>query len=200
MHTLYFIIALIAYYALHSILAADAVKAALSNILSQRYYRLVYNVLAVGLFVGLVILYILVEKNLLWEPNRVLPYIGALLVFAGISWIIGAMKRYNLEEFLGLEQLKAGQKPFHTKLIIRGLNGKVRHPLYFGTLLVILGVLLIFPTDAMFAFALISVIYLVIGSRLEEEKLVAQFGEAYRKYQREVPMLLPFRVKKPRWL
>ena len=57
----------------------------------------------------------------------------------------------------------------------------------------VVGVLLIFPNDAMFAFALISTIYLILGSRLEEEKLVAQFGEAYRKYQREVPMLVPLK-------
>ncbi|MBK9017622.1 MAG: isoprenylcysteine carboxylmethyltransferase family protein [Saprospiraceae bacterium] len=115
------------------------------------------------------------------------------MALAGISWVVRAMKRYNLDEFMRLEQLRTGQKPMHNKLIIRGLNGRVRHPLYFGTLLIVVGVLFIFPNDAMFAFALISTIYLIIGSRLEEEKMVAQFGEAYRKYQREVPMLLPFR-------
>ena len=53
--------------------------------------------------------------------------------------------------------------------------------------------LFIFPNDGMFAFALISTIYLILGSRLEEEKLVAQFGKAYQKYQREVPMLVPLK-------
>ncbi len=200
MHTLYFIIALIAYYTLHSLLAANGVKASLTKILSQRYYRLVYNVLAAGLFVGIFILYFLVEKTPIWEPNLLLQALGAIPILVGINWVVQSMKRYDLGEFTGMEQLRTGQLPRQSKLIIRGLNGKVRHPLYYGTLLIILGTLLVFPTDAMFAFALISTIYLVIGSRLEEEKLVAQFGEAYRKYQREVPMLLPFRIKKPRWL
>lgn len=199
MHTLYFILALIVYYTLHSILAANGVKAALTKLLPERYYRLMYNVLAVGLFVGVFILYFLVEKSPLWEPKPVLPYIGGFIALVGISWIMRAMKKYNLDEFVGLEQLRSDQKPAHNKLIIRGVNGRVRHPLYFGTLLTIWGVLLIFPTDAMFAFALISTIYIVIGSRLEEEKLVAQFGEAYRRYQRDVPMLLPIRWKKLRW-
>ncbi|MCF8246883.1 MAG: isoprenylcysteine carboxylmethyltransferase family protein [Saprospiraceae bacterium] len=199
MHTLYFILALIAYYTLHSLLAANGVKAALTKIVSPRYYRLLFNVVAVGLFAAIFTLYFLVEKTALWTPNLILPYPGAFLALAGISWIVRAMKRYNLDEFMGLEQLRTDQKPQHNKLIIRGLNGRVRHPLYFGTLLVVIGILLIFPTDAMFAFALISTIYLVIGSRLEEEKLVTEFGEAYRRYQRDVPMLLPFRVKKPRW-
>ena len=195
----YFSLFLITYYALHSLLAADGVKATLTKLIPQRFYRLGYNLLAVGLLAALFYIYFLVEKTPLWTPNLMLSIIGALLALAGVSWMVRAIKRYNLEEFLGLEQLRTGQKPIHNKLIIRGLNGRVRHPLYFGTLLTIWGVLLIFPTDAMFAFALISTIYLIIGSRLEEEKLVRQFGDAYRRYQREVPMLLPFRFRKFRF-
>ncbi|MBI1226366.1 MAG: DUF1295 domain-containing protein [Bacteroidetes bacterium] len=195
MHTLYFIIALIAYYILHSFLAANGVKAGLHKVLSQRYYRLAYNIVAGVLLVGIIILYFLVEKTPLWESNFLLQLLGAIPIVMGISWATQAMKRYDLGEFLGTEQLRTGQQPKHTKLIVRGLNGKVRHPLYYGNLLIIWGVLLVFPTDAMFAFTLISTIYLIIGSRLEEEKLVTQFGEAYRKYQREVPMLLPFRFR-----
>ena len=193
MNVLIFSTALVAYYALHSLLAADGVKAKLAGLVPPRYYRLCYNGLAAVLLAAIFILYFLVEKTPLWYPNRVLPYPGGLLALAGISWVVRAMKRYNLEEFMGLEQLRTGQKPIHNKLVVRGLNGRVRHPLYFGTLLVVVGVLLIFPNDAMFAFALISTIYLILGSRLEEEKLVAQFGEAYRKYQREVPMLVPLK-------
>jgi protein-S-isoprenylcysteine O-methyltransferase Ste14 len=198
MPALNFTLAVIAYYALHSLLAADGVKAKLYGLVPPRYYRLGYNLLATVLLAGLIYWYFSMEKTPLWSPNRVLPFPGALMAFAGISWVVRAMKRYNLDEFMGLEQLRTGQKPMHNKLIIRGLNGRVRHPLYFGTLLIVVGTLLIFPNDAMFSFTLISTIYLVLGSRLEEEKLVAQFGEAYRKYQREVPMLLPFRWKRIR--
>ncbi len=198
MPVLYFSLLLIAYYALHSLLAADGVKAKLYRLVPPRYYRLGYNLLATVLLAAIFYRYFTIEKTPIWSPNPILPYPGILLALAGISWVVRAMKRYNLDEFMGLEQLRTGQKPVHNKLIIRGLNGRVRHPLYFGTLLMVVGVLFIFPNDAMFAFALISTIYLIIGSRLEEEKLVAQFGEAYRKYQREVPMLLPFRWKRLR--
>ncbi len=34
-------------------------------------------------------------------------------------------------------------------------------------------------------------IYSVLGSRLEEEKLIARYGSAYRRYCRRVPGLLP---------
>lgn len=196
MHTLYFIIALIAFYALHSVLAANGVKKGLGLILPKRYYRLVYNFLSTLFLAGLILLYFLVEKAPLWEPNLLLSLLGVVPILIGTNWVVQAMKRYNLNEFIGLEQLRTGQPPQHNKLIVRGLNGRVRHPLYFGTLLIVWGVLPISPTDAMLGFSMISTIYLVIGSRLEEEKLVAQFGEAYRRYQREVPMLLPFKAVK----
>lgn len=196
MHTLYFIVSVIVFYALHSIFAANGIKKSLSLVLPQRYYRLVYNLLSTLLLAGLVLLYFLVDKAPLWEPSLPLSALGAVPLLVGISWVVQAMKRYNLNEFIGLEQLRTQQPPQHNKLIIRGLNGRVRHPLYFGTLLIVWGVLPIFPTDAMLGFSMISTIYLVIGSRLEEEKLVAQFGEAYRRYQREVPMLLPFKAVK----
>jgi protein-S-isoprenylcysteine O-methyltransferase Ste14 len=36
-------------------------------------------------------------------------------------------------------------------------------------------------------------LYLVVGTILEERKLVAEFGESYRAYQREVSMLVPWK-------
>lgn len=39
--------------------------------------------------------------------------------------------------------------------------------------------------------ALAITAYFVIGSRLEEQKLIARFGEAYRRYRDRVPGLLP---------
>jgi protein-S-isoprenylcysteine O-methyltransferase Ste14 len=34
--------------------------------------------------------------------------------------------------------------------------------------------------------------YIVIGKKLEERELVLEYGHTYIKYQREVPMLIPF--------
>ena len=32
---------------------------------------------------------------------------------------------------------------------------------------------------------------MVVGTRLEERDLAAEFGDGYRQYQRHVPMLVP---------
>jgi protein-S-isoprenylcysteine O-methyltransferase Ste14 len=38
-------------------------------------------------------------------------------------------------------------------------------------------------------------LYVIIGTWLEERKLVLEFGEAYLQYQKEVPMLIPFAIR-----
>ena len=64
----------------------------------------------------------------------------------------------------------------------------VRHPWYT------LGLVLIWTRDmnaASFVSAEAITLYFVIGSRFEEHKLVAEFGDRYREYQRKVPRLIP---------
>jgi protein-S-isoprenylcysteine O-methyltransferase Ste14 len=41
-------------------------------------------------------------------------------------------------------------------------------------------------------------VWIVVGAFLEERDLVAEFGETYREYQRQVPMLIPWRLKSKR--
>ena len=37
-------------------------------------------------------------------------------------------------------------------------------------------------------------VWVVTATMLEERDLVAAFGDAYRKYQEEVPMIIPWKV------
>lgn len=39
---------------------------------------------------------------------------------------------------------------------------------------------------------IVLTIYIIISIKLEEKKLVLEFGDTYVKYQQEVPMLIPF--------
>jgi hypothetical protein len=44
-------------------------------------------------------------------------------------------------------------------------------------------------------FNLIFTVWVIIAVMLEERDLVAAYGESYRNYQREVPMLIPWRIR-----
>lgn len=195
MTILIFSVVVLAYFAIHSLLAADSVKLFLTQkIIPARYYRLVYNLLAIVLLAPPGWLYFSMKKEVLLEnPWFALP--GVMLVFSGITWIYRSMKGYDLGEFSGLLQLKTGRQPAHTALQVGGLNRMVRHPMYFGILLTVWGVFLVSPTDAVLVFSVLSTVYLYAGSRLEERKLTQQFGDTYRSYQENVPMLLPFKFR-----
>jgi len=39
---------------------------------------------------------------------------------------------------------------------------------------------------------IVLTVYIIIGTILEEKKLVLEYGETYIQYQKEVPMLIPF--------
>jgi len=60
----------------------------------------------------------------------------------------------------------------------------VRHPIYLGWVLLVFAA----PTMPMgrLLFAAVSTLYLVVAVPFEERSLVAEFGPAYRDYQRQV--------------
>jgi len=182
----------IAYFAVHSVLAALAVK----EWVGRRWpsvvpaYRLVFNAVAVLLLApALGLMYGLHGPWLwAWEGEWALVA-GALnaLALGGFAW---SLRWYDGSEFLGLRQWRRrersvlDQERFH----LSPLHRYVRHPWYA------LGLVLVWARDmdaARLVSAVLITAYFVVGSRLEERKLIRYHGAAYARYRERVPALLP---------
>jgi protein-S-isoprenylcysteine O-methyltransferase Ste14 len=129
----------------------------------------------------------------LFTPTLLYQLVGVLLSVAGIYIVIDGFKNYRTDEFLGTYQIK-NHHDFHpTKLSRTGWNGVVRHPLYFGGIILVFGLILIIPTAKLGITNLLVVGYLYVGSLWEEKKLKSEFGSDYTEYKSEVSMLIPIK-------
>lgn len=192
MDYLLLIIGWVTYGALHSLLASHRSKNTLQNWIPglAPYYRISYNIFAILSLFLLLYLQSRIERLLLVEPNSLLFWTGGGMVAIGIGIILLALQQYNLSEFSGLDAFKK-HKNKEGKLAIHGLSGKVRHPLYTGTLLVLWGLWFYDSTLSGLIMALFLSGYIRIGIYFEEQKLIREFGEEYKNYQKQVPMLFP---------
>lgn len=77
-------------------------------------------------------------------------------------------------------------------VVIRtGLFAHVRHPMYFGEVLLYAGFLCLSISIAAIVVWVGAILFLLGLCRYEEGLLVERFGEDYRRYMREVPLWIP---------
>ncbi len=182
----------LAYFGLHSLLASVRVKRFVAHHLPQLMpaYRLFFNAVAVILLLPLLWLVHQDPGPLLWAwqgPWKWLMHGVSGLALLGLLW---SARSYDMSVFIGLRQWRERRRVTGEpeSLHISPLHRFVRHPWYF------LALLMLWSRDQYLnqtLFYILATAYLVVGSRLEERKLVHQYGDAYRLYRRQVPGLFP---------
>ena len=86
-------------------------------------------------------------------------------------------------------QLSGPETPEATPLNIRGIYRWIRDPFLLSGLIMML--LTPFMTVNLLVIYFLTTIYLFLGSLHWERRLVAQFGDEYREYQKRVNRLIP---------
>lgn len=150
-------------------------------------YRLLYNAQAVALLIPPLWLTWAYSGPVLWHWPVWISWPAAGVAVVGYLW---SLRWYDGMDFVGVRQWRArhGGAGWCDSLSLSPLHRYVRHPWYS------LGLLFLWTRDLNAAWLIATLaisLYLVIGSRLEDRKLIAVFGEPYRRYAARVPGLLP---------
>ena len=93
--------------------------------------------------------------------------------------------------FARLLRKELPEPQFHTPSLYR----HVRHPIYLSFLLAFWSTPVMTAGHLLFAAATTG--YILIAIQLEERDLIGLFGDQYRRYRRQVAMLLPLPGRKP---
>lgn len=184
--------------AVHSLTAGLGLKERLKNRFGGRivegWYRLGYNILSVVLLLPVLVLMVALPDEVLYRVDGPAAWLMRTVQVVGVVGLVIAASETDVWRFAGLSQalayLRGDPLPLPSQpLVTGGMYRLVRHPLYFFSLLAI------WPTPVMTISTLIfnvaATLYFIIGSRIEERRLLRAYGETYRSYRSRVSWLLP---------
>ena len=181
---------------LHSAMISVSVTRLLEKYagIHYRFYRLFFNSVALLTIIPVILYQRSIASDAFFNWDGYLRVVQFAMIGLGIVLFLLGAKKYDAKRFIGLAQLKDDTVrqglSADGKLDSHGVHGLVRHPWYTGLLLVLWAR----PLDmSTLVINLVFSLYLIIGSHLEERKLVMEFGDDYRTYQKNVSMLLPFK-------
>lgn len=182
----------------HSGMIRKSFRERLARLVPELYHGAIYTIVSGTTLLAMVAF---------WQPSgwtllslegglRVLARVFYIAAVIGFGYTVRSLRSFDA---FGLRPVRAhirGKPLTVGPLALDGAYRWVRHPLYFFTLLMIWS----FPdlTADRILFNVLWTGWIVGGTWLEERDLVAQFGDAYRKYQQRVPMLMPLGPPMPK--
>ena len=163
----------------------------LARFISEEYAGAIYSIAS-----GIVLLLVI----LLWQTSTqtVMTLSGLLrwslrsvffLCLLGFYWGVKALRFFDPFGLRPIFNRLRGRNPTSMPFTVVGPYRWVRHPLYLFMIIMIWS----YPdlTIDRLLFNLLWTSWIVVGSYFEEIDLIVEFGDAYREYQKQVPMLVP---------
>ena len=117
------------------------------------------------------------------------------LVLGFSLYLISIPLEIQIRKYLTLKTLVWWQElapnGMESKLLKEGIYGRVRHPRYVSTMVGMVGFALLTNYSGVYVVVALTLPGLYLITILEERELLVRFGEEYRRYQEEVPRLIP---------
>ena len=185
-----------AWCVLHSAMISITVTEYLRKHLGQafRFYRLFFNLISFLTLIPVALFAYSIKTQPVFQWDGYLRLGQILIIGTAILLFYLGGRNYDPLVLLGIKQIRAGaaNKALTDSgdLDTSGILSITRHPWYLAAILII------WARQLDVSAIIVNVIftsYLVVGTYLEEKKLVKEFGEKYLAYQKKVSMLVPYK-------
>ncbi len=113
--------------------------------------------------------------------------ISTYLVLSGVTQLKKAKRTNSTREDKTLYEFERT-----SELIVSGIFGYIRHPMYSSLLFLTWGILLKNPTVQMIFVAGLSTVFLYFTAVFDEKECLNYFGESYRIYMKQTKRFIPF--------
>ena len=182
----------LAFFTQHSGMIRRSFRRMIEKLTGEIYYGPIFTI-ASGFVLLIFVLFWQESAHILISPKGIIRWLLRavfFLSFGGIFWGFWALDWYDpFGNTPILRRLRGKAPPQPMPFFVRGPYRWVRHPLYLFVLLLIWSCPNL--TVDRLLFNIMFTVWMIVASLLEERDLIAEFGDAYREYQRKVPMLIP---------
>jgi protein-S-isoprenylcysteine O-methyltransferase Ste14 len=182
----------------HSVMARSGAKRILTKAISPVVERSTY-VLVASLALDLVFWQWRPLPGIVWRAQGLARVVVLAGFWTGVIVALAAANTIDGFELFGVRQVLVhfrGRAPKRAAFATPGLYRLVRHPLMTGILLSLWCAPTMTAGRLLLATAMSLYIYAAV-KLLEERDLRKTFGADYEKYQREVPMVCPWKGLRP---
>lgn len=177
----------------HSVMARPGFKKWWTRIVPESIERSTY-VLAATLALALILWQWRPMPAVVWHMSN--PTLAAAVIGLSLfGWFLVLLATFVISHFelFGLHQVIVnlmGKKMSAASFKTPSLYKMVRHPIYLGFIIAFWAAPVM--TVGHLLFAAVTTAYIFVGIFLEERDLIGVFGDEYRRYRKQVSMLVPF--------